>query len=221
MPRQEYTALVLGASGLIGSLVVDLLLKNDKYKTVYAVSRKSIQLTHDKLVEVLADYDSIDEKIAGIQIDHLFCCLGTTKKKTPDTLEYYKIDHDYPLKVSAILKEKNCSVVCLVSSIGANLNSNNFYLRLKGEVEDKLAALAIESTNIFQPSLLIGNRNESRFGEDIAKIISPVLNFLMQGKLKNYRSIQASDVASAMVNVALTARSGVFKYKTQEIKTLS
>lgn len=221
MSTKKYSALVLGANGLVGIQLVDLLLKNDKYSTVYAVSRTGIDRDNPKLVQIIADFETIEEKITSIGIDHLFSCLGSTKNKTPNKAAYYQIDHDYPIKVAAILKNNGCQFVAIVSSMLADPNSKNFYLRLKGETEKDLIAEAIESTNIFRPSLLKGKRNENRFLEKIAGIFSRLVDMLLVGRFKNLRSIDADKVASAMVHIATFSSKGVYIYKTEEIKKIA
>lgn len=221
MPDTKYIAMVLGASGLIGSETVNLLLNNNKYKTVYAISRKGIAIDHPKLIQILADSDSIANKIADLQIDHFFSCIGTTANKTPDKKEYYAIDLEYPKRVANILHHNGCEIMCLVSSIGANSSSNNFYLKLKGDTEEAIQAIGFKSLHIFRPSLLLGERKEFRLLESISQIIYPIFNWILVGKLKDYRSIHAKDIASAMINVSLTAQNGTHIYQTQIIKELA
>lgn len=221
MLKQKHSALVLGSTGLIGNNLLRLLLNNDNYETVYAVTRKPLSLTHPKLITILADKSSISSKIASIAVDHLFSCLGSTKSKTPDEKEYYAIDHDYPIQVAKIAKDNGCNTICLVSSIGANRNASNFYLKLKGQTEDDIINLGMSNTHVFRPSLLKGNRTEKRTFEKISLWLSPLLDFLMIGKLKNYKSIESKIVAKAMVTVALQNRPGVHIYKTEEIKNIA
>lgn len=214
------TALVLGANGLIGGFVVDFLLKNAAYQTVYALSRKGIVNENPKLIQIMTDADNVEEKIKDIAVNDFFSCIGTTQAKTRDKHEYYRIDHDYPIHVAHILKEKGCEQACLVSSIGANADSKNFYLKLKGETERSFIDVGFKSLHIFQPSLLIGKRTEQRYMEYIAQKLSPLLDMLLFGRLKNFQSIPAETVAKAMVDTALTGKLNVNIYKTKEIKDL-
>lgn len=219
MSKENYSALILGANGLIGFCLLQELLKDDKYTVVYAVSRKELSIQNPKLIHILADFDTIDSKIKDLKVDHLYSCLGSTKSKTPNPKEYYQVDHDYPLKVANILKEKACSMISFVSSIGANKSSSNFYLKLKGDVEAKIIALDFESTNIFRPSLLIGKRDEKRIVEGFSQKISPLLDFIFVGPLKKYRSIKGITVAKAMHNIGLRSPLGVNIYESEDIKT--
>lgn len=218
MSKKKYTALILGSTGLIGTEILQFLLKNEAYTHVYAVSRQPISITDPKLIPIIADYDSILPQLEGCTIDHLYCAIGTTKNKVPDETAYYKIDHDYPILVASYLKNKGCKTICIVSSIGANVQANQFYLKLKGKVEQAIIALGIPSTFIFRPSLLMGKRKEKRLLESIAQKVSPLLNIFLRGRLKNYQSIAAHTVASAMVNLALSNKQGTHIYQTQEIK---
>jgi uncharacterized protein YbjT (DUF2867 family) len=171
------------------------------------------------MVHIEADIDTIEAKTKDITVDHLFCCIGTTKHKTPNKEEYYRIDHDYPVLVATLFRNKGCKTVSLVSSIGANSNSTSFYLKLKGDTERDIIGLNFESTHIFRPSLLLGKRKEKRKIEDLSKLIMPFINFFLRGNLKNYRSIKAKNVAFAMVNLALSNNNkGNHIYLSQDIK---
>ncbi|KAF5276157.1 hypothetical protein FQR65_LT16428 [Abscondita terminalis] len=127
MDKTGYTALVLGSTGLIGSFLVEMLLDNTQYSTVYAVSRSPLQLQHPGFINIVADADSIAHHLENIAVDHLYCCLGSTKSKTPDLSAYYKIDHDYPLSVTQQLKIRGISASMLVSRVwGLMYYPNNF-----------------------------------------------------------------------------------------------
>lgn len=221
MPDTKHIALVLGASGLIGKETLNLLLENNKYKTVYAITRKSLGITHPKLTEIIADMSTVDEALKELQVDHLYSAIGSTKSKTPDKKQYYEIDLEYPLKVAKILHQNGCNTVCLVSSMGADAYSSNFYLELKGKVEEAMQAVGFRSVHLFRPSLLLGKRKEKRFFEQLGQVLFPVISFLFIGKLKDYKGIQAKDVALAMVNVATQGNTGVYIYQTQLIKELA
>lgn len=221
MPDTKYKALVLGSSGLIGMETINLLLNNDKYEVVYAISRYELPIKNNKLIQIIADYNTIETNIKDLKIHHFFCCIGSTRAKTPDKNKYYEIDVEYPKKVASILIKNGSTTLCLVSSMGANPTSNNFYLKLKGDVEESLRAIGFKSFHIFRPSLLLGNRKEFRLTEKIAKFIYPIFNLLLVGKMKDYRSIQAKDIASAMINVSITSNLGDYIYQTQLIKELA
>lgn len=221
MSNTKYKALVLGSTGLIGNETLHLLLNNNKYEVLYAISRRELDIENEKLVNIIADFDTIDTKLKDVHIDHFYCCIGSTKSKTPIKADYYKIDLEYPEKVATILFQNGCNTICLVSSIGADTASNNFYLRLKGDVENVITNIGFESTHIFRPSLLLGARRDFRLLERIGQVIYPIVDTLFVGKLKDYKGIKASIVASAMINSALKNNKGVHTYQTQQIKELA
>ncbi|MCA5005409.1 NAD-dependent epimerase/dehydratase family protein [Sphingobacterium bovistauri] len=221
MPETNYKALVLGSSGLIGNQTINLLLNNNKYESVYTISRTELPIRHSKLIQIIADYDSIEKHIDHLKIDHFYSCVGTTASKTPDKSKYYQIDLEYPKKVAQILKGNGCESISIVSSIGANNTSSNFYLKLKGDVEDAIKNTNLSSIHIFRPSLLLGERKEFRLMERISQIIYPIINLFLIGKLKDYKSIHAKQVASAMINVSLSQTKGIDIYQTQKIKELA
>lgn len=221
MSKGSLNALVLGASGLVGKYTVELLLQNDHYGKVYAVSRKGIDINHPKLIQIIADFGNIQQHIENLKIDHLFSCLGSTRRKTPDIKDYYQVDYDYPLLVAGLLHKNGCKTICIVSALGANAKSRNFYLKLKGETEREIKKIGFENTHIFQPSLIRGNRKETRPAEKIAAVLFTITDPLLIGKLKKYQSIQGKIIASAMINVALGNNSGTNEYQTDSIKNLA
>lgn len=218
MSKKKYTALILGANGLVASNLLQLLIKDERYSHIYTISRTALTIKSSKVIQIIADFNTVQQKIKNLSVDIFFCCIGTTKKKTPNQEEYYKIDHDYPILVAKTLKMNGCETLSIISSIGANSNSKNFYLRLKGNIEQGIKELNYKKTQIFRPSLLLGKRNESRFLENIAQYIYPLLNVFLFGKLENYKSIKAETVAKAMAKLAINEASGTFIYKTKEIK---
>jgi uncharacterized protein YbjT (DUF2867 family) len=208
-------AMVLGASGLIGKEVVRTLLSQKNVLEVYVLVRSSLDITHPKLRQIIGDYSSASGVLEGIQIDELYSCIGTTKQKTPDTKEYYQIDHDYPVLVAQICKENGAKRCSVVSSVGASSESKPFYLRTKGEMERDLIALNYDHTLIFRPSLLIGKRDSFRLLENLAAWLMPLFNPLLIGKWKQYRSIEAYKVAKAMVKYTDLQKDKI-KYYTWE-----
>lgn len=218
MSKRKYTALVLGASGLVGYHTVKHLLENEQYDTVYAVSRKGLDLDHPKLKQIQAEYENIDNQIVDLKINHFFSALGSTKAKTPDPEDYYKVDYHYPLKVAKILKSNGCEQALLVSALGADASSRIFYSKLKGEVERDLIKIGFSGTHILRPSLIKGDRGERRIGEDIAVGLFKVADLFLVGPLKKYSSIKGEKIGSAMVNIADQNWEGVYIYTTDLIK---
>src|SRR4051794_15151096 len=164
---QSQTAVVVGATGLIGSSVVETLLNDTTFEKVRILVRKTLAVTNPKLEVQVVDFNNINELSEKIgKGDSIFCCVGTTQKKVKGDLEAYrKVDHDIPVNTAKIGLAKGFRKYLLVSSVGANEKASNFYLKLKGEVEKEIAAMPFESIHIFQPSMLMGERKEVRLGE--------------------------------------------------------
>lgn len=203
-------AVLLGASGLIGSQLLPLLLASDAYHQVTILVRSSLNITHPKLKEVLVDFGNTNQLKEDLPDDPVvFCCVGTTRKKVKgDMNAYRKVDFDIPVTIGKLAAEKNAATYLLVSAVGADENSGNFYLKLKGETESALIKLNIPSLYLFRPSLLLGKRNESRIGEFIAQKIMPLLSFLFSGKYSLYKPIDAENVAKAMLQASIQQKSG-------------
>ncbi|MGM7634352.1 oxidoreductase [Bacillus sp. Hm123] len=207
-------ALVAGATGLVGSEVVQQLLATSAYEKVITVVRRSSGMVHDKLEEKVVNFDelTLDESI-----DHVYCCLGTTIKKAKTKEAFQKVDLDYPLRLAKLAKKHQVSQFLVISSMGASVKSPFFYSRVKGELEQQLQALELNGLHIFRPSLLLGEREESRLGEGIAEKLASVFPFLFTGPLKKYQPIHAKTVAHAMVAMALTESGGVHMYESENI----
>ena len=210
-------AIVVGASGLIGSELLKVLLADDQYDRVVALVRKPLQLVHTKLDQIAIDLDKLNEYAHLIDGDVLFCALGSTKKKTPDLVDYRKIDHDYPLHLARIAVDQGIKQYHLISSIGANKDSSNFYTKMKGETEEDIKASGLEGLIIYRPSLLTGDRKEKRFAEGLMQSISKLINPLLVGSIKKYRSIEAKTVAVAMVKLSKTEIKGIYVYESDDI----
>lgn len=211
------TAIILGSTGLIGSYLLDLLLAGDDYNEVISFVRKATQHSHPKLKEYIIDFDNPDSYKELVKGDDLFCCLGTTIKKAGSQEAFVKVDLTYPITFAQLAKENGVKQYSLISSIGANAKSSTFYLNVKGKCEEQLQSLGFLTTNIFQPSLLLGKREEFRLGEHFAQYFMSVFSFLMIGKLRKYRPIQSYYVAEAMYNTAQIDREGVYIITSNEI----
>jgi uncharacterized protein YbjT (DUF2867 family) len=192
--------LLIGASGLIGSELVQLLLRDDKIKSVKAFVRKSLAITDQKLFELLVDFDCLEDFKHEFQGDALFCCIGTTRKKTPDLAAYKAIDYGIVLSAANLARSNHVPQVHLVSAIGAAISSKIFYNRLKGEIEKDVLKLDFPTTLIYQPAMLIGKRSESRPAEFIAQKLMPFFDVFLLGKTRKYHSIEAKKVAESMLD---------------------
>lgn len=195
-------AIVYGASGLVGSYILENLLNNANYEQVTIVVRKALNIQHPKLKTLIGDFNTLPEVVKDIQVDEVFIALGTTQKKTPDKKLYYQIDHDYPVLAAKLAKENGAKAVFLVSALGANAKSSIFYSKLKGETEQDIISLDLDHTYIFRPSMILGNRKENRPAEKVFIGIFKFINPIFFGSLSKYKGIQAADIAKAMVNSA-------------------
>ncbi len=195
------TATLIGSTGLIGSHLLELLLADNVFDTVRILVRRPFELTHPKLEKKLVDFADMESyRLALEGSDVIFCAVGTTQKKVKgDKDAYRKVDFNIPVNAARLGKLCGCETFVLVSSVGASSRSNNFYLKLKGEVEDAVIATGITHLHIIRPSLLLGKRKEYRFGERIAQAVMPVISFLLP---KKYRPVQARKVAEEMVRMS-------------------
>lgn len=214
-------ALIAGASGLIGSELIQILLKQPEYSEIVVFVRKELPLKDPKLKQIVIDFDDMVNYSNEITGDAVFVCLGSTKKKTPDKTLYWKIDHDYPMQLAQIAKQNNVEQFHLVSSIGADAKSDNFYLKMKGQTMADIETIGIKSLYIYQPSLITGARKEFRLIEKLATGIMKMIDPLLTGSWKRYRSIPAKNIAQAMVNRSLKNETGTFIYTTEKIKELA
>jgi len=214
-------AVIAGASGLIGSELLQILLKENSYDEVLILVRRELPIQHKKLVQLVVDFDQLDKFKHIINGHAIFCCLGSTKSKTPSQRMYRKVDHDYPVKLAQIALEHNTPQYHLVSAIGADFKSLTYYNKLKGETENDVQAIGLPCLHIYRPSLLTGDRKEYRFAEKVATAVMTVVNPVLIGPLKKYRSIPAATVARAMYNQSLKQGEGVYIHPSDHIKQLA
>ncbi|MBC8034013.1 MAG: NAD(P)H-binding protein [Chitinophagaceae bacterium] len=216
------TAVVLGATGMIGQELTQLLLSDPEYSAVRVLVRKPVGIQHPKLEVMITNFDDLDTvgKNMG-KGDIIFSCVGTTQKKVKgDKGLYRKVDHDIPVNAARLAQAAGFSTFLLVSSVGANVNSSSFYLRLKGEVEESLSKIGIESLHIFQPSMLLGSRKEQRPAEVFFQKTFKAIAGLLAGKLRKYRPIEGATVARAMVQAAKHNKPGKHIYTYVEMAAL-
>ena len=220
---QRQTAVVIGATGLIGSRLVELLVNDNAFSEVRILTRRSVSISHPKLAVQVVAFDNFHELKEKIGTCHsLFCCVGTTRKKVAgDKVAYRKVDFAIPVNSAHAAIENGVRRYLLVSSIGANPDSDNFYLKLKGETEQAITRLPFESMHIFRPSLLLGDRKEFRAGERIAQASMGAFSFLFIGDLKKYKPIRANDVAKAMIAASKQQRQGIVVHEYEDIIGLS
>ena len=212
----KLTATIVGASGLVGSQVLNLLLKDSTFDHVRVIVRKPLTITHVKLEQIVIDFEDLTAYSAAIAgSTAVFCAVGTTLKKVnSDKVAYRKIDYDIPVHAAQFAKEHNCEHFSLISAVGANPASGNFYLKLKGEVERDIQKLNISSVAYFRPSFLLGDRKEFRLGEVIGLGVFKLFSFLIPSK---YKAVKDTQLASAMLYRANQKANGTAIYHYNEI----
>jgi uncharacterized protein YbjT (DUF2867 family) len=212
------TALIAGSTGLIGQELAEQIAADNYYGEVYLIVRKETQRVLNSCKELVVDFDNLQESLAHIHVDDVYCCLGTTMKMAGSREAFHRVDFQYPVEIAKIMKKNGAEVFLLVSALGANTKSMIFYNRVKGKVEEALKELGFRSLVIFRPSLLLGDRKEKRVGEDIAKKTYKVLDRLFIGPLKKYAGIHGKVVAHAMQEMGKRHISGVTILESDEIK---
>lgn len=213
-------ALVLGATGLIGSHLVEILIHNPIYDVIRILTRKPLEIDHPQLEQHIIDFDQLDQYQELFQVDEVYCCLGATLKKAKTKENFYKVDYHYPLQAAKIALEQGCIQYLIVTSMGADPNSIIFYSKVKGEIEQSLKELGYPMLHIFRPSLLLGEREEFRFGEKTAEFLSRFTSFLLQGTFRKYHPIEAKTVAQAMSKIAGLELTGTHIYESDEIERI-
>lgn len=214
-------AIIIGASGLIGNAVLRQLCDNEQFTEIVVLTRRSLGTYEKKVREIVIDFDNLNSIAKEITGDSIFSCLGSTRSKTPDVNDYRKIEYDYTINIAKIALENKVAQFHYISSLGADSSSKSSYLKLKGEVEEKLRQLPFRSMHIYQPSYLTGNRIEKRLDDKIMKPLMRLVNPLLLGSLSRYKSIAASTVAGAMINESLKNQKGTFIYPSNIIKQLA
>ncbi|MEE2773083.1 MAG: NAD(P)H-binding protein [Bacteroidota bacterium] len=202
MQRFGKTAIILGATGLTGGVLLDLLLKDERYEQIKLFTRSRTGLKNPKIEEYLIDLFEMEQFKNLFQADEVYCCVGTTQKKTPDKDTYRQIDFGIPATAAKMAAENGIEAFLVISAMGANQNSRIFYNRTKGEMEGAVLDAKISKTHILRPALISGDREESRPAEFFGKKLMQALNPLLRGKLKKYRSIHPKEIAKSMIFLA-------------------
>jgi uncharacterized protein YbjT (DUF2867 family) len=204
------TSLVVGSTGLIGKkLIFELAKKNSE---VIAITRRSISNLPENVGLLDINFDDFLKNGSLPSCDHIYICLGTTIKKAGSQSEFKKVDFDYCVSFARKAREAGATKISLVSSVGANPHTKNFYLKTKGEVEEEIKKIDFQVINIFCPSLLLGRREESRFLEKIGQNLSLFINLFLIGYFRKYRSIKSSNVAYCMANCEQSDGVGYFYF---------
>ena len=197
------TALVAGATGLIGDLLTHQLVESSAFERVKVLTRKALTWQHPRLQEIGFDFDHPNSLL--LQADTIFCCLGTTIKKAGSKDAFRKVDYQYPLDIARLALANGASQFAIVTSMGADSHSSFFYNQVKGDVERDLMALNFPTLLIFRPSLLLGDRPEKRLGERLSSGVMRLFAPLIPAK---YRAIEARQVATAMRQISQQGLTG-------------
>jgi uncharacterized protein YbjT (DUF2867 family) len=197
----ERTAVVFGSTGLVGSELVSQLLEDEAYSKVIALVRRSVSIPSLKYEQLIVpDFATINHYKNKLQATDYFCCIGTTIKTAGTKEAFRKVDFEIPVQIAQMASELSIANLVIISSVGANPYTNNFYLRTKGEMENAVKTIYKGNLKIVRPSFLIGDRKEYRFGEQVAKLSMKVVGRLFIGPLKKYKAIHVSKVAHAMIH---------------------
>lgn len=199
----KHSAVIIGASGLVGGHLIRLLLQNEQFTEIRSFGRTNLPITHSKLIQYEVDFEYFDNQANKCNGDVFYCCIGTTIRKAGSQDAFRKIDFEIPLTFAKIAEKKNAQTIVVVSSLGANAKSSNFYLRTKGAMENAIEATSIPKKVFVQPSLLLGKRPEFRFSEKMGEIVLRSIGYFFFGRMKKYKAIKAETVAIAMINSTL------------------
>jgi uncharacterized protein YbjT (DUF2867 family) len=214
------TALIIGSTGLIGSQLLNLLLDSNDYLKVITFVKRDTGIKHPKLTQHIIDFDKPETYKELVVGDDFFCTIGTTIKKAGSKKAFRKVDFEYPRQFAAFALQNKVQKYFIISSLDADANSGNFYLKTKGEIQDFLKDCNFESVAVLQPSLLLGNRTEFRLGEKVGAFFMKTLSFLFFGNLKKYKPIESETVAKALLKIAQTNNKGFKIYESDAIQEI-
>lgn len=212
-------AIIAGATGLVGHSCMEALLADAHFQSVVALVRRPLTTRHAKLGEIITDGNPIPP-LPDMPGGAAFCALGTTIRKAGSQAAFREVDFDYPLRLAHAARKAGAGTFVLVSSVGANPFSSNFYLRVKGEIEEEVKKIGFPTVHIFRPSILTGQRSESRPGERFGIVLAQALQWVLIGGLSRYRPIAAAEVGRAMVAAATSPLAGLHVHHFSSIRGL-
>jgi uncharacterized protein YbjT (DUF2867 family) len=212
-------ALLIGATGLVGSHLLQLLLDDDRFKSVTVFVRRSTGITHPKMAEHLIDFDKPTEWHHLVKGDVIYLALGTTLARAGSKEAQYKVDHTFQYQFARAASEHGVPELVLVSSAGAGKKSGFFYMRMKAELERDIEKLSFKKKVFIRPGALTGPRQEKRMGEKIGIGVLRLVNGL--GLFRKYRPIHAAVVANAMINATMAQTNGVKIYELERVFELA
>jgi uncharacterized protein YbjT (DUF2867 family) len=215
------SALVLGASGLVGHDLTKILIDSSEYNEITLLLRKKLDIDNKKIHQEIVDFDNLDKYHSLFNVDSVFCCLGTTIKIAKTKENFMKVDLEYPVAGAQITKQEGKGRFFVISAMGADEKSKIFYNSVKGILERKLKELNLNSLHIFRPSILMGDRKEFRLGESITLALCKALPFVFIGALKKYKPTKITDLALAMYKASLSDNKGTCVHEPEEIYKLA
>jgi len=213
------TALLFGASGLVGGHVLNQLISNNNYSKIKLFVRSSINISDPKIEIIQTDFNNLENHREDIKGDDCFFCIGTTKKNSPDKNEYKRVELEVPKQIAQIAKSNLVNSFVFISSGYADPKSSGDYLKFKGEVEEELKRLNFPKLGIMRPSFLLGDRKEKRIGEKIGIFIFKLLSPLFLGPLKKMKPIHSTTVAKAMIAITQNGSSKTI-FESNEISEI-
>jgi uncharacterized protein YbjT (DUF2867 family) len=214
-------AWIAGASGFVGGHLLDALLGVPEYGRVYAVSRRPLGREHPRLANRIVQFDRLEAQLKGSACHDAFCCLGTTIAEAGSQEAFRQVDVGHVLAFARAAREAQAQRFIVVSSVGADPRSPNFYLSVKGEMEQEVSALGFASVDIMQPGLLLGWRSEMRPFELAGRLLMPLVNPFLIGRREGYRGIHARTLAEAMLGAARSSRRGVTRHTYPAMRALA
>jgi uncharacterized protein YbjT (DUF2867 family) len=198
----QKTVILIGTSGLTGSLLLEELIWDKSISKIKTFSRSPLQNTNPKVEQFTLDLLELEKYENDFHADIVFCCIGTTKAKTPDKKAYKAIDYGIPVAAAKLCKTNQIETIIVISALGADSGSSIFYNKTKGEMQDAVLNEGVKNTYILQPSLILGQRKEFRLGEKIGEVLMTLFSLFLFGKLKKYKAIHAKTIAEAMLHLA-------------------
>ena len=213
------TALLFGASGLVGSHVLNQLIINNNYSKIKLFIRSSIDISDPKIEIIQTDFNNLENHREDIKGDDCFFCIGTTKQNSPDKNEYKRVELEVPKQIAQIAKSNLVNSFVFISSGYADSKSSGDYLKFKGKVEEELKKLNFPKLGIMRPSFLLGNRKEKRIGEKIGIFVFKLLSPLFLGPLKKMKPIHSATVAKAMIAITQNDSSQII-FESNEISEI-
>ncbi|OCT14804.1 hypothetical protein A8709_11585 [Paenibacillus pectinilyticus] len=221
------TAIVAGGTGLVGRELIKQLAADSDYDRVIALVRKKTSGENlggqGKVEQRVIDFNKLGDALKASEIAHahVFCTLGTTIKKAGSQQQFRRVDLDYPLQLAELASKGQADAFAIVTAMGADRNSAFFYNKVKGEVEDRLRKLRLRAVYLLRPSLILGDRDERRLGEKLGILLSRAITPLMVGRLRTYRPIHESTIATGLIRSAKSGQTGVKVLASDRIAALA